>query len=503
MHNTHKTTPGGNQSAQHEGNTTSHNDVMNADDPVASDQLMEGMDTTEDSLSYSYVMNNTTSIAPSIWMEHLDIDTLKKCRWRPEGFWYLTPEDLDCGLSFFDFDCEPYDIGRYAFKTLGTLRVAWIKGIPWVSLRDTCCLTGLADSQIGVDQWSGEQFHVRAIPGHLEYDGVRYIHGCFMDSAIRLEAVPGVMRRHNLREDLVKWVEGLVQTSDHVGDSSQSLSPETSDGISRHDIKLPDGGVFTVYCRCSESHGGVFAFCSGMWNWVDLNAVVHRTGYDVGVVKSIAGPRRKVSIPEFRQISPRAGKEAATFVRSDVVDALTDGRVREPNTGYPWGGITSIGLSNLVPKPETTIPVSLLKRMLGDDALGTVPGTVDGHLPIDRARRVALATDGFAGWVTAILLTDGGFRHGGELGETPVETLTRFRGLIPNEHGRVVLRKVWEFMNLAEPFGEWLSANLEWGFGESPIINGTVHSTAYCCSRILEWEAPPGWGGMFPRWLRI
>lgn len=61
----------------------------------------------------------------------------------------------------------------------------------------------------------------------------------------------------------------------------------------------------------------------------------------------------------------------------------------------------------------------------------------------------------FAGLITYVLLTDGGFFHGGRLGESADASLERFTNFVPDQSNTVVSRKLHEFIGTTLPFDEW------------------------------------------------
>ena len=90
--------------------------------------------------------------------------------------------------------------------------------------------------------------------------------------------------------------------------------------------------------------------------------------------------------------------------------------------------------------------------------------------------------------ITAILLTDGGYLHRGKIVESPNATLKRFKGLIPDRHGWVQLRKIWEFLNLPDSFKDWYEASVGSIAEPRPApVEATVSINSHWCQALWEY----------------
>lgn len=80
----------------------------------------------------------------------------------------------------------------------------------------------------------------------------------------------------------------------------------------------------------------------------------------------------------------------------------------------------------------------------------------DFRIPVTQIVEVASGYDCFAGLMTYVLLTDGGFFHGGGLGESADASLERLVDLVPGQSETVDCRKLHEFLDDLRPYDEWL-----------------------------------------------
>jgi len=80
----------------------------------------------------------------------------------------------------------------------------------------------------------------------------------------------------------------------------------------------------------------------------------------------------------------------------------------------------------------------------------------DFRIPVTQIVEVASGYDSFAGLMTYVLLTDGGFFHGGDLGESADASLERFVDMVPDQSGTVDCTKLHEFLGDTRPYDEWL-----------------------------------------------
>ena len=400
------------------------------------------------------------------------------------GFWHQTEEDYERGMSQHDtyWHASLDAVHSFRFAHLPKLRVIRHGDELWCPIRDVASLSGLSEYEItGVWFWD-EHIHVRGAPGFLVPDGIRLFQREFNDNAIQLEALPGVLQRAGIRADLIDWVRSHVLPC-----SSRSTDEPACD-----DDPEPPDTLIPFHRKAGGFHHGVLGLWMGTHAWLDLLGVAAVTGFEAKVVRQVAGRRRLVKIPDVAPFTARSGKGAFTFVRSDVVEALVSGYERGPRRSYPWSDIVPAMCSTWMPKSPANDRVSLtaLRKLLPLDR--TAPGA--DVIGLDSACQLAVETGGFAGWVTALLLADGGLLHGGPFGETPDETLSRFAGTVPGADGRVPIRKVWEFLNRPGTYAKWVADQLNWCF-DKPATDGTVTVSSSWCDDIREQVRPCGWIG--------
>ena len=439
-------------------------------------------------------------------------------KWQEEqGFFYLTDEDYKNGMTHTpwpayervsnrtDFDCGPY----------GILRAIVINGAPWCSLQDAGRLAGVPGHWI--TGWlSEEQLHVRGLPGYLKPDGIRWLQQeDIRDKGIRLEAlVPHVIEhRHEDPRVLSMLADAIANIYDkHPPTSGGVTGIPCTDLWRRFDRPHKTG---QIYQRIHfDRFGGEFATVQiGTQLWFRLDDFSGFTYFDPAIISQIAGPARLLTIKDS-MIFPLfdAGNEK-TYVRADVVEKLHAAMPREPFTRDPFviqiasehrGLLCSGGY-------QTTIMATSLHGMLGphldfevwssemqqkycgilrDFNFNRPFDTGDDYpLPLYLARHISAEEGTFAGKVTALLLTDGGYLHGGPIDETADATLIRFQGLVPDRRGQVHIRKIWEFLNLSETFEEWYQAGLDLGW-EEPGPTLDYHTASIDGSWAQEiWQA--------------
>jgi hypothetical protein len=126
-----------------------------------------------------------------------------------------------------------------------------------------------------------------------------------------------------------------------------------------------------------------------------------------------------------------------------TVSATTAHKILEPRMEFgPW-----------LCKIADMIPNSDLEDRLIEMATGALKG--DFRILVPEIVEVASGYDSFAGLMTYVLLTDGGFFHGGGLGESADASLERFVDMVPDQSETVDCRKLHEFIETTLPFGEW------------------------------------------------
>lgn len=128
-----------------------------------------------------------------------------------------------------------------------------------------------------------------------------------------------------------------------------------------------------------------------------------------------------------------------------TVSAMTAHKILEPHMKFgPW-----------VDKIARMIRNSDLEDRHLEMPTGYRKG--DFRIPVTQMAEVASGYDSFAGLVTYVLLTDGGFFHGGGLCESADASLERFVDWVSDRSETVDCRKLHEFLNDTRNYDEWLT----------------------------------------------
>ncbi len=426
------------------------------------------------------------------------------------GFWYETEEDHENGLSQA---CHPgweqHPSRTYRFGGLGCLGVTLMDGKAWCSLDDAGRLTGLSTHEI--TGWLPEdEIHVRGLPGHLDPDGYRIIYQKpIMGYAIRLEALLPVVVNVRGGRQLKEW---LLQTvlPDIYSDSGPSEAElEPVDGHStmeEEDVPAPPG-MIRQYVYYRLYWGELRAIRLGLHVWLAVDDVSGYISLDQKVIVKLAGERRVTKVSNTCILDNVEREGTTTYIRQDAVQRLADGKEWDHRVSYAWSVVYSKGLGGkaILSEPREFVHATTLCRALDRnlDLKGLLalcesanPGirkefdsTGDFRISIAAARNIAMRVNDFAGLVTAHLLNDGGFLHGGPIDEPADSTLERFRGLLPDCGGRVEVRKIWEFLNVSESFDNWFRRHDEMGFSYQPVCEGLVNIRDCWCHCIWGYAA--------------
>jgi hypothetical protein len=226
------------------------------------------------------------------------------------------------------------------------------------------------------------------------------------------------------------------------------------------------------------------------WFWVE--SISSYTGLDPANLVRIAGKARTLEIPDSMvyPLVDTGGKK--TYIRGDFVEKLVAALPQRFSTEVSFvNGINSALRGREVVQSGASVTASNLYRMLGAglhfeewncgmytknsqhfrDHRVNLPSTTteDYWIPLTLACEIAAKESDFAGKLTLCLLSEGGYLHGGAIDEPANATLERFRGLVPDDMGRVRISKIWEFMNQKEALKEWFNhrAFLLWKYART------------------------------------
>ncbi|MEI7911036.1 MAG: hypothetical protein WCK77_15480 [Verrucomicrobiota bacterium] len=429
-------------------------------------------------------------------------------------FWFETPEDHDNGLSqarAYKEDMPPSRTRKYDFGWTGSLRVTSDGGKDWCSLDDAGRLSGLATIQI-TGPLADDQINVRGVPGFLAPGSIRL----FLDQfdwglGIPLEALPQVLEDVRGGPQLIDLLQQNRLADPYVNDErpGADVAVDVGHNASAGDnAQTPSGTILqhVLYGTCS---GELRAIRMGVNLWFAADDVSRLTSFEPQVVIQFAGKYRTVGIPNASIINAIEKEGEVTYVRHDAVQSLLEGKEWKRGWVHGWFDLFSKDLWGKAELPASLafVGAGTLRRALGKPLdlqslvatlkaanpgfSGDLDPAGDFQIPIAMARDVALQEDDFAGLVTAHLLADGGFLHGGPIDETPDATLERFRRLTPNCDGRVSLCKIWEFTNGHESFEQWFLRHEEAGYTYQPVCEGMVSPSDSWCNCI--WDYALSW----------
>jgi hypothetical protein len=220
-------------------------------------------------------------------------------------------------------DDSPTHIECYRFKIFGTLRVARTGDELWASIRDTGVITGLSLDKITGGSVAKKRANEGGTNGYLVPDGIRYVWPGFTDTAVRLEALPGVFQRFGLRPDLSEWIlcDVLPDILGARQARSKLISPPPHQPCGSP-LSMPDGRMIPIDRFYSEECGGSLSVRMAGGSWYSVHSVALSEGVKEAVVMRLAGSKGLVRIPEMRHFGMCAGPAAELFVHSAVAAAV-------------------------------------------------------------------------------------------------------------------------------------------------------------------------------------
>lgn len=507
MHSTEKNTLRGRQQPAAKNNSPWTNPALRPPPPGPENNNTDNMSTKNDKMSEfrsarHYTHSEFIDKKPDGYIpEWVDVIKDNTCYYQTtEIFWYQTEDDYQNGMSncqcYEDTEAvrRTYTIGRY-----GDLPIMLIGEEAWVAIGEIASLIGCSNLQI-TGYISEDEYSVRGEPGHLVPDGIRNIYPHTCGGAIRLEAAIRCCELNNVRAEIINYLQCEVLPAVYAGrELNDSLMIRIDPGSVVSSVKINVGRNF------DECYGAVLGFRYGSHMWLQLLGLSMRTVCAPEFIAKIAGKGRLLACDGLAVHNSLGGKYAATYVRSDVVGALVGGRAYEFATVFAWSKLLPLKLEKWLPPADSSASVGLavLYQILQPSArfeswiyelehrFTTMWPLIDEQelmaIPAGLARDIAQAHGGFVGRMVAYLVADGGYFHGGSLAETPDQTLHRFRGLAPDEHGHVEARKVWEFLNCPYAYDDWLEYHTLIFGKDDPVTNGMVNAAGQWCYEVRHY----------------
>lgn len=415
-------------------------------------------------------------------------------------FWYQTPEDYDRGMSYHpDEPATGYWTATkvYRLAPYGELRLVHIGREVWCPLKDAGCLTGLPTTEL-TGLLREDEIYVRGVPGFLVPDGIRDLHHQGIDDlAIQVEALLAIVENSRLvytpsinavRDGtrILRWLRMAVLPDVYL--RSPAADCAWSDPF---DDFAPGAQLHRIY---DPAVGEVRAVLLGTKVWIDVADISRATRSEATVIVQMAGKRRTVTIPNVDVIGASHDDAVATYVRFDAVKDFIE--------AMSWGSHITVTLEAWINEtlyrfylPNDTIKSSILGMMLGDfpdwayDRLQKPRGSKAGDflIPLILAEELARSAGDFAGTVTARLISDGGFLHGGPIDESPDDALLRFQGLVPVCPGDVDARKIHEFLGSSGSFDDWCQWHAINSEGTAPSSANPMVSLDHAMCQQVWW----------------
>ncbi len=429
-------------------------------------------------------------------------------------FFHATKDDYKCGKSNDRNSAkEPhsrrtdYDLGPY-----GTLPALIIDGCAWCSLKDAGSIAGVSCHQITGFLYPEEQTHVRGVPGHLKPDGIRWLgHQGIPDNGIRLEALVKHVEESRSDDPRVAAMLqcALVNIYDKNHDSPASLEIPCID-LWRPYARPMAVGQIPQHVHYDSWEGEYLVVWIGTQLWFRVEDISYCTHFSPAVVMQMAGKERTLKLPDSKvyPLFDTGGEKA--YVRADAVERLIAAMPQRPYATDQF--VIRIIKAYRAPQRrwmyDESVKASTLHRMLGahldfkvwssemlhkhhklicaDNSVCSWGDDEDFKISLHLALDMAAKEGTFAGDITALLLTDSGYLHGGPIDETPDASLERFVGLVPDRHGRVQIRKLWELSNTEESFEDWYQG--------TPMLNHVCEDAPNEHLTTWTWELlPDGW----------
>ena len=239
--------------------------------------------------------------------------------------------------------------------------------------------------------------------------------------------------------------------------------------------------------------------------WFRVEDISYCTHFSPAVVMQMAGKERTLKLPDSKvyPLFDTGGEKA--YVRADAVERLIAAMPQRPYATDQF--VIRIIKAYRAPQRrwmyDESVKASTLHRMLGahldfkvwssemlhkhhklicaDNSVCSWGDDEDFKISLHLALDMAAKEGTFAGDITALLLTDSGYLHGGPIDETPDASLERFVGLVPDRHGRVQIRKLWELSNTEESFEDWYQGT------PMPICCRT--SSSFCLGTVISFPS--------------
>jgi phage anti-repressor protein len=430
-------------------------------------------------------------------------------------------QDLLCAESHFTRK-------DYHLVGFGTLRTVSVDGEGWVSVEDVAKLAGILTIEV-TGPLSLDEEPTKGCPGYLDPDGILELQAKFgiADIGIRIAACLPIFMQARGGRQLVEFLM-LEVIPDLLGDQTAGGGMP---GLPASAVVNPDLTMAGRSGDCLPSKVRQWVFfdpelgeCRGVLLgttiWVLLSNISSKLRLSRANIISLAGRERIIVIPNASIQNAMSPDGDASYLRfdsavkllrsspySEFLAEMLEQWVRDnllsPASLIAAGAVVQASSLHQIFSPNTDFSVWLdefghkntgLIDLMDDYWIGD-SDDVNGF-PLTLASEAALKERTFIGTVVYRLLSESGYLHNGNLGEPADETLARFRGLIPDRWGRVDARLLHEFLQITEPFNEWLQILTRRGDyrgrdGNAPPANpGEFYlSVSEAYSRI-SWDMP-------------
>lgn len=251
--------------------------------------------------------------------------------------------------------------------------------------------------------------------------------------------------------------------------------------------------------------GGLRTIRIGSQSWHDQADMARITGLDRKTLERIAGRERTMTLPDAHASHLPDNDGGRAFIRADACRHLIASmRIRKNDfRDFPLDD-TDIWSPKELLALDGYVRAATLRRYIGGPRSfhgcteflrnhGFAPetscavyenacGGLEVEFPVLVARALAARLETVESDLALVLLTNGGYLHGGHAGENAEQTLVRFFGLLPDYDGMIGVHQMWEFENCPYSFDDWYHHHLS-----SPEI-GISNRIPFDSDCGLEWE---------------